>query len=229
MRNYMFLVALAVGMLTLGSCRKKEKEITADDAADAVTYAMEASSGGTAEMLKDCAVEADNTVSALGCGGTFDTTVVYSHSGTVTANYSFNRSYTVACTAGIPSSFACVGDFSGSFDASRMSSSNSGTNNWTLTGVTGSSNWIFNGSVSHNGTHTSKVRNKYTFTTTLNISLSNVQVSKTTYEIVSGSGSVSVSCTVDGNTYDFTGSVTYNGDGTATLVIDGNTYSITLY
>ena len=60
-------------------------------------------------------------------------------------------------------------------------------------------------------------------------SLNNIAVSKTTYNIVSGTASVvfnGVSST--GNQYTYDGTITFNGNNTATLVINGNTYTINL-
>lgn len=221
---------LFLGMMISG-CKKETKEITSEDAADVVSYALESSSGGSAQMMQDYAVDADEQSEILPCGGTFDTTVSFSHTGVVVANYAFNRHYTLACTNTVPTSFNCSGTYNGSFDAPRMSSSNSGTNTWTISGLTASnSTWTFEGSINRQGTHTSKVGNKYTFTSDLTISLTQIQVDKNTSQIVSGSGNVSLSCSVDGGgTYDFTGSIVYHANGTATLVISGNSYSVTLY
>lgn len=221
---------LFLGIMVSG-CKKETKEITSDDAADVVSYALQSSSGGSAQMMQDYSVDADEQSDIVPCGGTFDTTVSFSHAGTIVANYAFVRHYTLTCANAIPSSFSCSGTYNGSFDAPRMSSSNSGTNTWTISGLPASnSTWTFEGSLNRQGTHTSKVRNKYTFTSDLAVTLANVQVDKSTYQIVSGSGNISLSCSVDGGgTYNFTGSIVYNTNGTATLVINGNSYSITLY
>jgi hypothetical protein len=225
----MFVFVL-MGLL-LASCKKKEKEVTTDDAADVVSYALEKSSGGTADQLKDCSEEADEQIALLNCGGTFDTVVSHSYNGVITGSYTTQRHYVLSCNGGVPASLACTGSYSGNFDAPRMSSSNSGTISWALANLDASTTeYSFNGSLNRSGTHSSKVRNKYTFNTTLSISSSNVMVSKTTHKIVSGSGSVTLTCdVVGGDSFDFTGSIVYHADETATLTINGNTYTINLY
>ncbi|WP_430404448.1 hypothetical protein [Fluviicola sp.] len=223
-------VFVLMGLLVV-SCKKDEKEVTTDDAADVVSYALESSSGGTSDQLKDCSEEADEQIAVLNCGGTFDTVVSRSYNGVVTGSYTTQRHYTLNCTGGVISSLGCTGSYSGNFDAPRMSSSNSGSINWTLANLEASnSEYSFNGSLNRSGTHTSKVRNKYTFNTSLSINSSNVMVSKTTHKIVSGSGSVTLTCdVVDGGSFDFTGSIVYHANETATLTINGTTYTITLY
>ena len=217
--------------LLLVSCKKEEKEVTTDDAADVVSYAIESSSGGTSDQLKDCSEEAAEQIATLNCGGTFDTVVSRSYNGVATGSYTTQRHYTLNCDAGIISSLGCTGSYSGNFDAPRMSSSNSGSISWTLTGLdAGSTQYAFNGALNRSGTHTSKVRNKYTFNTTMSITSSNVMVDKITHKIVSGSGSVTLTCdVVDGDSFDFTGSIVYHANETATLTLNGNTYTITLY
>ena len=217
--------------LLLVSCKKNEEEITTDDAADVVSYAIESSSGGVSDQLKDCSEEAEVQLATLNCGETFDTVVSHSYNGAVTGNYTTQRHYTLNCDAGVISSLTCTGSYSGNYDAPRMSSSNSGGINWVLTGLdVSSSEYSFNGSLNRSGTHTSKVRNKYTFNTSLSITSSNVMIDKTTHKIVSGSGSVTLTCdVVDGGSYDFSGSIVYHANETATLTINGNTYTITLY
>ncbi|MDF1676550.1 MAG: hypothetical protein P1U44_12620, partial [Vicingaceae bacterium] len=72
------------------------------------------------------------------------------------------------------------------------------------------------------------VRNQNPFTSTINDSLTNIEVDKTTHKILSGNASITLIVTFAGNQYNFSGNITFNGNNTATLVLNGNTYTINL-
>jgi hypothetical protein len=56
-----------------------------------------------------------------------------------------------------------------------------------------------------------------------------VEISKSTYEIIAGEGTVTVTGeNSGGNSFSFTGSIVFNGDGTATLTLNGTEYTINL-
>lgn len=227
------------------SCKKDEEEpetvITSDDAADVVIYSMESSSGGYAEQITDGAtyvstqgyrVSSPNSSMALSCGVPFDTTITRSHSGTINATYTHQRNYLLNCdTSSNPISITYSGNYNGSFDGPRMSSSNTGNRNWVITGLGSSSTtYTYSGSLNRNGSHTSKVRNQYTFTSNLQINTSNLIVDKSTKKISGGTGTVSLTCSVsNGNSYSFSGSIVFNSNNTAILTINGVSYNITLY
>lgn len=240
------LIAASLLLVVSPSCKKKdteepEKVITTDDAADVVSYAMESSSGGYAEQVTDGAAYVDNsgfrTSSPAGsmnliCGVPFDTTVTRSHSGTVNASYAHQCHYLLTCDAGSkPVSITYSGTYTGSYDGPRMSSSNTGNRNWVITGLdSASTTYTYSGNLTRNGSHTSKVRNQYTFTSDLQVSTSNLVVNKSTHRITGGTGTVSVTCSVsNGNSYSFAGTIVFNGNNTAALTINGNAYTITLY
>jgi hypothetical protein len=241
---FMVTAGLLSVSLCMSSCKKKteeepepEKVITTDDAADVVSYTMESSSGGYTEQVSDGATyvyQFYNTASthSLSCGIPFDTTVVRSHSGTVNATYTHQRHYLMNCdTASTPLSVMYSGTYNGNFDGPRMSSTNSGNRSWTITGLApAATSYMYSGSLTRSGSHTSKVRNQYTFTSDLQVTTSNLTVNKSTRKITGGTGSVSITCVVvGGSTYSFTGTIVFNSNDTATLTINGTSYTINLY
>jgi hypothetical protein len=55
----------------------------------------------------------------------------------------------------------------------------------------------------------------------------NINVNKDSRSIVSGTGTVNYSGSIAGNTITRTGTIVYNGNGTATLTLDnGNVFTI---
>lgn len=239
--NLSRLFFLLVAVLLLSSCRKNDTTttITADDAADAITYAFESSSGGTADELADASQYTLNQgygktegINTLSCGVPFDSTITLTYNGAnTTASYTHNWHMLLSCSGPVPASLAFEGSYSGNFNSLRMQSSNTGSRALTVTGLEPSAQvYTFNGSTSRTGSHTSKVRNQTTFNVTIQSSLSNVTVSKTSYHITGGSGTVTATCsTSGGNSQTFNGTIVFNNNSTATLTINGTNYTIQLY
>ncbi len=238
MKGIYFAIAL---LALLSSCRKNDittAEATADDAADAITYALESSSGGAAEDISASAAYAmqngygkNEAASSLQCGVPLDTTVSYTYNGAVAANYSHNWNVLLNCNGPVPSSISWTGNYAGNFSGPRMESSNTGTRNFTLTGVEPSAQvYTLNGATTRTGMHTSKVRNQYAYNVTITTNLTNVTVNKSTYRITGGSGTANATLQVsNGVSKAFAGTIVFNGNTTATLAINGNTYTIQLY
>jgi hypothetical protein len=227
---------LLVAIVMAPSCKKKkENTITADDAADAITEALEFKSGGFAEMVKAAAIYLENQDFGgggdnLDCGESFDTTIAGSHNlVSVTSSFTHTWHYLLNCDGAVPVSISASGNNTGHYDGPRITSDTEGTRNWTITGLdAGSSGLIWNGMLTRTGVHTSKLRQKNTFTTTVDIVPNDVVVSKTWYKIVSGTATVAINCTSsDGKEYNYSGSLVFNGDNTATLTLNGHTYTIT--
>lgn len=236
----MLLVAFVI--IALGSCRKESATVATEaDAVDAIETSLVSSSGGTAEDISMAAEYAMSGgygkngsvtgATSLICAVPYDTTVSYSHTGTITATYSHSWEVLLNCNGSVPISLAWTGTYSGSFDALRLSGSSSGSRNWALTGInSGSAAYTLNGSTTRTGSHTSKVRNQYTYDVTINTTLTNLTVNKTTYQIISGTGTVAATLNVsNGTSKTFNGTIVFNGNQTATLTINGNTYTITVY
>lgn len=239
---FRFALLLIAGTVLLSSCRKKETDdITEEDAADAISYTLESDYGGLTTDISNAAAyamdegygktEGVTGATALQCGVPFDTSMAWSHTGVVTASYNHVWVATLNCNSNVPQSLGLTGTYTGSYSSSRMESTNSGTRNWSLTGLLPNAPaYTLNGSFVRNGSHTSKVRNQNTFTVVINTELTNVTVDKTTYRITGGTGTCTAVCSVsNGNSYNFNGSILFNGNNTATLTINGNTYTIQLY
>jgi hypothetical protein len=89
-------------------------------------------------------------------------------------------------------------------------------------------NYIVNGSMTRNaaGTITSRRRSE-NYTSTIVHSWTDINVNKDSRSIVSGTGTVNYSGSIAGNTITRTGTIVYNGNGTATLTLDnGNVFNI---
>ncbi len=146
-------------------------------------------------------------------------------------DFSINRAYQLNCDEnGNASSLAYNMNYTGVYDAPRMASDDDGVLGYVLSGLSPDEYAVlFEGNYTRNGSQESKVRHMNAFTSTLIFDISNVAVSKTTYQIMSGTSLVSFTgISSNGNEYHFNGTLTFNGDETATLVLNGNTYIINL-
>lgn len=230
---------LAIGMLS--SCKKDNNdnsstEVTVDDAADAVagsvaseTDGMSATVSTTTELAARVGVF--TTTPSINCGQEYTTSYAASASNSgYSYNYTGSTHYQLTCSDSLPSSFTFGQTMDGVYETPRMSSDDDVTGNWTLSGLEPSvANTSFSGSYVRNGSQVSKVRNQRSFTSTITITANNVTVNKSTYKITGGTASVSMNGTSSaGNTYTYEGSITFNGNDTATLTINGNTYTIDL-
>ncbi|AWM14381.1 hypothetical protein DI487_11290 [Flavobacterium sediminis] len=168
----------------------------------------------------------------INCGETYNHNYSFQNEvNSYSANYQFVSTYQMNCAGNsAPENFSYQFTNTGNYDTPRMTSDDSSNADWNLTGLnTLVDNISLNGSYERNGSQVSKVRYRNSFTSTLTYSISDLQVNKTSYEIQAGTASVHFVGTVsNGNQYTYNGSVTFNGDGTATLVINGNTYIINL-
>jgi hypothetical protein len=226
---------------------------TSDDAADIATSSIQIGSGGFADQAGSVTIMSASNGYGLSnpedghgkthkggidggpltgpqgrltCGVPFDTTVTYSYSGpNVTASFTHQWELTLNC---VDTSLAFAGTFTGNYDGPAITGSRTGTRDWVLTGIgTAYTAFVINGTFNCNGSWTMKVRSMNTFTNTVAITCTDVTVDKITHRITGGTGTVNITCVVsNGHSYQFTGTVVFNGDHTATLTINGKTYTI---
>jgi hypothetical protein len=169
----------------------------------------------------------------IGCGATKAYTISHSSTSATsgTYNYLLNYNYTLNCN-GLNVSDNVTGSSTdnGTFDAPRISSSNTGSSTFRVAGLTPTATaYVINGEYKRAGTFTSKVESKSTSTTTIDFILTNLTISKSTSMITSGTAIV----TITGNTstnagISFVGSVTFTGSNKATVALNGSIYTVNL-
>ena len=231
---------LSVSLLAV-SCRKeddstKDDVITTDDAADITTNAVASASYGIQSSVSSASQTATEknvytTTPSISCGQTYPNSFTASQTtNTYSYNYNINGTYQMTCTSlGLPSTFIYTLNMQGNYDTPRMSSNDTSQGNLVFTGLAPSStNAIVNGNFTRNGNQVSKVQNQRTFTSTTQINLTDLTINKSTAKILSGTGTATISVTSSGVTKNFTGNITFNGNGVATLLINGVSYTINL-
>lgn len=244
------LSLIALLMLGAFSCKKDSTSatgnLTSDQAADMAASAFSSNSGGVASMSDAIAVNAQGlastgsqTVNSLGvnehhqeCGTTLTDSATYTGSNNaVSYDYFVKYAHTLNCNVeNLPDNLVNALTYHGTFDGPRISTTAEGTATATIAGLTqAASNYVINGEYKRQGSFVSKVGNKATGNSDIDIVVTNLKLAKPSRAIVSGTATFSVTGVAGKHNYSFTGTATFNGDGTATLVITGGaTYNVNL-
>ena len=244
------LSIIALIMLGALSCKKDSTSasatVTSDQAADMTASALASNSGGVASMTDAVSINAQGltstgsqTINSLGvnehhqeCGTTLTDSATFSGSNnSVTYDYFVKYSHTLNCNANnLPDNIVNALTYHGTFDGPRISTTATGTANATIAGLTQTAtNYVINGEYKRVGSFISKVGNKATGNSNIDVVVTNLTLAKPSRAIVSGTATVTVTGVAGTHNYSFTGTLTFNGGSTATLAITGgSTYVINL-
>lgn len=222
------LLVIAIVGLGLSSCFKKQT-VTDKEAITFLEFALNQNADGVAKQAKDLGADLDYIIPFAPCGYTIDTTVYYKVNGAYNCDYTFVRHYELLC--GTDTTIHSNGTNSGTYDNTKVKIVGSSDYQWVVTGVKANySTYNFNGTSNGTGTLVTKGTFPKTYNVNWTLEHTNVSIQKYNRKINSGTGTFAITCKVlKGDTYPFTGTITYNGDGTATILLNGNTYSINLY
>lgn len=236
---YFLLVSLSIGILST-SCNKEDNNINdaavTEEVADEIAAAIGESNSGLSSEIVEMADIADSYTETLKSDAydtiySVDTSFIRTNSaGTlITYNYSYNMEYGYVFMNGTLNNIYYQSGVDGEFDAPRLSSSNERNSNWVMTGLElSSSNYIINGETSRTAGSMSKIRNKSQISSKSQITVSNVKVNKSNLYITEGTLSWNISGTVNEQSFNYSATVVYKGNGTAELTINGVKYTINL-
>ncbi len=143
---------------------------------------------------------------------------------------SSNWSWTLNCDAQNNSiSFDLDGNGTLDFDGPNLSKDINRTHDFNITGIEpASTEWIYNANHTRNGLIQSNIGNQNSMTTNLVYGSTDIVVSKSTEQIVSGTFEVDFTATLpNGNTVIRGATVVFNGNQTATVILEnGNTFEV---
>jgi hypothetical protein len=231
------------------SCKKTastSSAVTADEAADMAASAVAANSFGFASVADNIGVNAQtlNSVSVGGqqvnavgtsrqaCGTTLADSLTLSSTANSSVTFSAFYKYvrTLNCNSNSqPDNLVNAITFKGNFEGPRLTSSDAGTANVTIAGLTtNATNFVVNGTYTRKGTFTSKVGGKASGSSNVSITVVNVLLSKPAREIISGSGTITISGTAAAGTFSYTGVLSFKGNSQATLTVGTTVYLINL-
>ena len=224
----MAIMAVAVSVM---ACVNDATELIEDeDVVELLENALNSKAGGFDAQMTDLLALADTYKDS--CNATIDSSYTKEKGiGTFIYGYTYNFQGTVNCdNSNVIENVELNYTSTGTYAAPRMSSTDQGTYNITISGLqAASTNYDLVGSYTRVGTQTTKIRNEFTFTATLGVSLTSLLVDKTTKDIQSGNGTFTVAGTTSGgDSINYDGSITYNNDNTATINLNGKDYVINL-
>lgn len=223
------IVGVALLALTV-SCRKNRKPaMSEEDAVEVISNSVGSSDNGVSSEAID-AIAFKTNPNANTCG--FIDTVIITRSNATTAtrhyNYTVNSIREVVCQNNQPFEFKITSSFSGNYVGPKLESSGSGTYNGSLSEINSSATeYHYVGSTSRTGNGTVKTKRGGEVDSELSLS-SDVYIDKTSEMITRGTTTFSLTGNGSkGRDFEYTGTVTYNGNKNVTIVINGNTHNIT--
>lgn len=215
------------------SNQNENSGVTNADAAAMVAGSVSENSNGVADLALDASLDASIIVSThLGCGTVKSDSISRKSSAGSSVSYSYNLKYnfTVNCSNGVPDSLSSMLTYSGSFSNTHISSTNSGSSAFDLAGLLPTdNNYVINGEYKRSGSFSSMVDSAKNGNSNIVIMLKSLTILKSNKAIQSGTATIAVSGDVPnkGN-FSYTGTLVFNGDGTAKLTLNSTIYNINL-
>jgi len=204
------------------------------NAANLIAGSLAVNSNGVAIVSSNVAFSSQSLADQhLPCGTTKKDTVNQQSAAGASATYSYMStfSYTLNCNnSNQPDNTATSSVYNGSYSNANYSSTNSGSIIFTTSGLAPTSTQsVVNGEFKQAGTFQSKTTTTNTGTHSIDIVLQNLTFTKATCKIASGNATISVTgSSPNQGSFNYTGTLTFNGDNTATLVLNSVTYKIDL-
>jgi hypothetical protein len=247
------LSIIALVLLGAISCKKTDgnsaaNTVTSDQAADIAAGSLAANSYGLTSVSDDIAVNAQTlasintgsqTVNSLGtatvhqaCGTTLTDSVTNSGTNSsVSFSYFLKFARTLNCnTNSQPDNLANSVSYHGNFDGPNLTSTNTGSAIFKIAGLTTTAaNFVVNGEYKRTGSFQSKIGNKTSGQSSVDIVVTNLTLTKPARKIASGTATIAITgSTTKNGDFSYTGTLLFNGDGTAILTINGNAYTVNL-
>jgi len=233
------------GMFGFTSCDKDDETVAEDlpatetEAAEMVASSLAGGTSGAASDIETVVALANEAVGyesnlrsasatnkSLSCGESADTTIVTAATGVITYNNTKTYNYTLACDeSGNPLKLDVSFSYSGKFDAPRLGSTHSVSGDFEITQIEYTSDmYLINGTWQRSGGFESKIRNKANRQATIQFELVNVAVEKEPKEIDNGTIHFTISGGSGRGEFSYDGTITFNGNGEATIEISGTRY-----
>jgi len=227
---------IALLLLGLAACTKGTMNSSTDptdQAANLVTSSLSVSTDGAYNTISDASVETQTKVSVdTACGTTWidSATRKMPLSQGTSYNYTSKYSYTLNC-GGANNTFngsaTAISSYSGSFTAPNLSSTNSGSSDFTIAGLgKTSTTYVLNGEYKRTGTYQSK---NDSGNNNVDVVITNLTLTKPQHVFQSGTANITVSGTSTQNgSFSYNGVLVFTGGNAATLTLNGTVYAIDL-
>jgi hypothetical protein len=148
----------------------------------------------------------------------------------VTYSYNLDYNFTLNCINSVPNDLTSILTYSGSYSGPIWSSANTGSSNFTVTGLAAQApDFIINGEYKRSGSFQSKADTTKHGTHSIDIVVTSLTLMKPARTIVSGTATITVTGNVPkkGN-FSYSGTIVFNNDDTATLTLNGIAYTVNI-
>lgn len=223
---------LLCASLFLVSCRGNigdNLDITADDVAEIVEVALDQLEDQLTELSADLE---DLTLEEL-CDSVYTDQVSLSRSnGPRQGSLDLLWTFDLVCGGTFELPQSAMLDFSsaGTYTSSRLDSEDSTLFIGEVGGLQiQSPDYIWGGDLLRSGSEDITINGQTaSLTTDMDISVVNVTIPKQSPEVTGGSGTYSITVDQNGTITTYSGTITFNGGGSATIVVNGTTYTISI-
>ncbi len=231
-----------VALLLLGAvaCKKgyNSPSLTGNvsnaEAADMVAGSLSVNSNGMASVSDDATADAAVIVNLNpACGYTKTDSISRQSIPGSPYEYSWSLKYvyTLNCNAsGHADNITGNLAFGGNYSGPNITATSAGTTVFTIAGLTTAApNYVVNGEYKRTGSFQSKIDTTNKGNSNIDLVVTGLTLSKPHRIIVSGSATISVTGDVPKKgSFSYTGTIVFNGDGTATLTLNSIKYLINL-
>ncbi len=217
-------------LFIFASCRKSGEEIIAllseTEAAEILETSVSAKMAGFTMPTVDMAQILENYLNSCNVPG--DTSLQKSKTAVgATYNYTFNMDWLVTCSnLGVPQSAAVGIAGNGTFSSPHWSGSDVTVGELVFTGLSPQEPaYIVNGTYELEGDLTGNLRRvDPTLNCVTELNISNLTISKSSYQVTGGSGTAKITGSSNGRQQTLNGVLTFHADGTVTVTVNGHTH-----
>lgn len=228
----LFSVLFFAALAALTSCRKDPEEIvellSSSEATEIIEDAVANRTAGLTAPTIDAAAIVDAYLNSCGIPGDTSISKVKT-SGVATYDYTFNMDWLVTCSnLGVPQSANIGIAGNGDFASPHWLGTDVTSGDLTFTGLSPQeASYVVNGSYDLSGNLTGSLRRTApSFDCVVALTLTNLLLDKTTYQITGGSGTATVTATTaNGQTKTLNGTLVFNGNGSATVEVNGHEHT----
>jgi hypothetical protein len=230
-RKSAWLFIAMMGFAAACSDDEKTNAISSDEAASIIALSLSSNgvnsiSSTSAEYAADAS---DGTVGGRVATCGFKDALNFSTASDAgeinTFNFDFNYKFEVTCAADQPAALAVSMDYTGDFSSTNYSFNCDGLATLTMDGLQeDASAFGMNGDYKYNGSFVDKQKNQ-SVNSNISMSLTVIAISKSLYQITSGTGTYSISGSVPSKgTFKYSGEIKFLGSGQAEVSVNGVVY-----
>lgn len=221
------------------SCDREEKnfgdaaEVTEEEALEMVqTWLMSDVYGMDIQADDASTLDTDTTAKSIYECGVLNSRSMVRNSipnAPVSFSHTFDYLFSLVCEDNEAKAFAIVFNGNGTYSSPRLESDDTIRYEAVLANIAvPGSPYAYNSSFTREGTQVTRIAGRTkNFDSTLSIESTAITVDKTSRKILSGSSTFSLLGTLStGEPFSYNGTVSFNGNGAATITINGNSYNV---